>query len=67
MVSELTPFRCRWSEAAGLAIVERRHNRRAFGIWPVYSWEDLAHFSSIEAGTKWLFDTYGPQLTTTTD
>jgi hypothetical protein len=53
-MSEVINYRCRWMDAAGVALVERRHDRRAFGFWPVYHWISVANFPSMKEAVEWV-------------
>lgn len=53
-------YRYRWMADAGVVVVERRREYRAFGFWPTYLWEVLAHFPSTEEAVKWIIDRAPP-------
>ena len=55
-MSDFCNYRCRWLGSLGFAIVERRHERKDLGFWPVYIWEPVAHFRTRGDGVKWMIE-----------
>lgn len=52
----LTKYRVRWSDALGVAFVEKRHERRVLGVWPIYEWERVSYFPTTREGVEWIID-----------